>query len=144
MLGLLRWGQDRRVKLERGQVLGLPVMEARLDPGGPRGGRRLDRAARLLARQGVRRVLPLRNFEGGQELERRGLFPVEPLPLYRAMAGELALAALDQAGKAPGRAGIALRGERVDADLVRAARLLCPRVRTLVIQVPRGGEQLAR
>ena len=144
MLGVLRWSPDRRVVLGRGQVLGLPVLEARLDPGGRWGGRRLDRAARLLARQGVKRILPLRNFGGQQGLERRGLLPVEPLPLYRAMAGELALAALSQAGKETGRAGIALRGERVDAELARAARLLCPRVRTLIIQVPRGGEQLAR
>lgn len=144
MLGVLRWSPDRRVVLGRGQVLGLPVLEARLDPGGRWGGRRLERAARLLARQGVKRILPLRDFSGQQGLERRGLLPVEPLPLYRTMAGELALAALSQTGKEAGRAGIALRGERVDGDLARAARLLCPRVRTLTIQVPRGGEQLAR
>lgn len=144
MLGVLRWSPDRRVVLGRGQVLGLPVLEARLDPGGRWGGRRLDRAARLLARQGIRRILPLRDFDRWRELERRGLLPVEPLPLYRAMAGELALAVLHRAGKEAGRAGIALRGERVDAELARAARLLCPRVRTLIIQVPRGGEQLAR
>ena len=144
MLGLLRWGPERRVVLERGQVLGLPVLEIKLDYGGRWGGRRLDRAARLLARNGVRRVLPSRDFDDWKALERRGLLPIEPLPLYGAMAGELALSALRQAGKEPGRAGIALRGERVDAELARTARLLCPRVRTLIIQVPRGGERLAR
>lgn len=144
MLGVLRWGPDRRVALERGQVLGLPVLQARLDPGGRWGGRRLDRAARLLVRQGVRRVLPLRGFDNWKVLERRGILPIEPLPLYRAMAEDLALAVLHQTGKAPEQAGIALRGERVDGDLARAARVLCPRVRTLIIQVPRGGEQLAR
>ena len=55
----------------------------------------------------------------------------------------LALAALERRGLIPGQATVALRGGRVDRDMVRAAEGLCPQVRGLVIDAPRGGEELA-
>lgn len=143
MLGMLCWSRGR-VRLKQTRILGLPVLQAQLQAGGYWEEQRLDRAARMLARRGVRRMLPARDFNGWHILERRGLVPVDPLPLYRAMAAELTLAVLKNRGLEVSCAAVALVGERVDGDLVRAARALCPRVRTLVLEVGYGRERLAR
>lgn len=143
MLGMLCWSQGR-VRLKQARVLGLPVLQAHLQADGYWEERRLNRAARLLARQGVRRVLPLRGFERWDILARWGLTAVDPLPLYRSMGAELALAVLENRGVEPCRGAVALLGEHVDGDLARTARLLCPWVRTLMLGVEYGGERLAR
>lgn len=143
MLGMLCWTQGR-VRLTQTRILGLPVLQAQMQAGGYWEEWRLDRAARLLARRGVRRMLPPRDFDGWHILAHRGLFPVDPLPLYRAMAAELTLATLKNRGVKPDCAAVALVAEHVDGDLVRAARALCPLVRNLVLEVGYGGERLAR
>lgn len=144
MLGVLCWSEERGVRLERAQLLGLPVLRASLAPDGRWEKHRLGRAARRLERQGVRRVLVPRGFDQWEILERHGLTGVDPLFLYRTMADQLVLAELDRRGVGTYKACVALRGECVDGDLVRAAYLLCPRVRTLLIQVEWGGEKLTR
>ena len=130
------------MKMERVQLLGMPVLRVSLASGARWENRRLHRAARLLARQGVRRVLVPPKFNGWQELKKRGLRGVDPVPLYRAMADRLVLTQLERGGVENERACVALRGDYVDADLERTARLLCPKVRTLIIQVEWGGERL--
>lgn len=144
MLGLLCWSEERGVRMERTQLLGLPVLQASLLPGGRWERQRLGHAARRLERQGVRRVLVPRGFDCWDVLTQRGLRGVNPLPLYRAMADQLVLAELERRGVESHKACVALRGDCVDGDLVKSAYLLCPRVRTLLIQVERGGEKLTR
>jgi len=144
VLGLLCWSEGRDIRLERAQLLGLPVLRVSFSPGGRWAARRLHRAARLLVRNGVRRVLVPVAFDGWQELNRWGLRGVDPVPLHRAMADRLVLAELERRGVEKERACVALRGEYVDAELARTARLLCPQVRTLIIQVVWGGERLVR
>lgn len=144
MLGMLSWSEERGVKAERVGLMGMPVLQVSFPGGGRWKKYHLRRAAGKLARQGVRRVLVPVGFDRWQELERYGLCPVEPAPLYRAMADRLALAELARRGVENRRACVALRGEHVDGDLERAARMLCPKVRTLLIQVDWGGERLSR
>lgn len=143
-MGLLCWNEERGVRLERAQLLDMPMLRVTLAPGGRWESRRLRRVARLLARQGVHRVLVPPEFDGWQELGRWGLRGVDAVPLYRAMADQLVLAELARAGVENERACVALRGDCVDADLARTARQLCPKVRTLIIQTQWGGERLAR
>ena len=68
---------------------------------------------------------------------------MDPEPFLRAQSVPLVLAALERQGLAPHRATVALRGLRVDRDMVRTAEQLCPNVRSLVIDAPRGGGELA-
>ena len=68
---------------------------------------------------------------------------MDPLPFLRFYAGELVLAALLREGVAPQRGTVALRGRRVDRDMVRAAEFLCPRVRELAVSARQGGEELS-
>ena len=89
------------------------------------------------------RVLAPPEFPHWELLEARGLRRVDPLPFLRFYAGELALAVLLREGIAPQRGTVALRGRRVDRDMVRAAEFLCPRVRELAVSARKGGEELS-
>ena len=93
-------------------------------PGGWGEAGRLKRAARRLARLGVCRVLVPEEFCRWELLCRWGLGPVDPVPFFRACAGGLALAALRREGIPPHQGTVALRGRRVDRDMVRAAEFL--------------------
>ena len=128
--------------MSAGQLYGLPVLRAEVNPSGFWGPRRLTRAGRGLRRSGVLRVLA----PGGwlSALERFGLRPVDPEPFVRAQSVPLVLAALERQGLPPSRTIVALRGGRADRDMVRTAEELCAHVRSLVIDAPRGGAELAR
>ena len=69
--------------------------------------------------------------------------PVMGEPVSLLWAVPLTLEALERRGLAPDRATVALRGSRVDHALARTAAQLCPLVRRLVVDAPRGGEDLA-
>lgn len=139
MLGVLCPGQGK-LQVERVDILGLPALWVRVPTGGYWQMRRLARAERLLTRQGVRHLLPLRDVPDWNV----SVPVVDPLPLYRTMADQLVLEVLKRRGVERHRAAVVLAGERVDGDLARAACLLCPRIHTLLLEVERGGERLAR
>ena len=143
MLGSLVYGEKGRGRPRRADRWGLPVLEAELAMGGWRERGRVRSAARRLSRLGVRRVLAPSDFPHWPLLEEAGLGPVDPLPFLRFYAGELALAALLRRGIPPHQGAVALRGRRVDRDMVRAAEFLCPRVRELAISAPQGGAELS-
>ena len=143
MLGQLCFLPSGRSRVRRAEVYGLPVLLASLRPTGWWGERRVERALRALQKRGVRTVLLPDGFQRWETLEALGLRPVDPVPLLQAAAGPLALALLARAGIAPTQATVALRGERAGPELRRAAELLCPQVRQLVIDAPRGGTACA-
>ena len=144
MLGLVEYERRGRGRAAVGDLYGLPVLRAAVDPGGMLGERRLRRAGQTIRRGGVCRVLTPADFDRWDLLRRSGLAPVDPSPFLRAWSAELAVAALERQGLAPDRAVVALRAPRADGEMARAAAQLCPRVRHLVICSPRGGEELAR
>lgn len=127
----LRWPRSAPTR-----VRGLPLWEAALPPGSPR--RRGRQGAGALRRAGVRRALVPPAL--AEELSRRGVVPVSPLPLCRAMGDRLALALL---GDLPLRRRVAaLRGDRVTAEAVTLALVLCPQVGTLLLDFGEGEEWL--
>ena len=121
MIGLLWPGSGRRVRTEKTVLAGLRLLRAEVC-----GRRGLDRACRVLARSGVRRVLLHRGLEGAALP--RGLAPIDPGLLYRHMAHRLVLAALDRRDIPPERAVVEVRGGTVNDDVCRAAARLCVRV----------------
>lgn len=139
--------QGRRTVVARAGLAGLTVLRAGVPlPGSVRERtalRRVRRAADLLVRSGVRRVLTRRDFPFWEALEVCGLRPVDPEPLCQALAAPLALAALERQGIAPAAGTVALSGRRVSRPLFQAAMTLCPQVRALVIDAPDGGAELA-
>lgn len=74
---------------------------------------------------------------------RWGLGPVDPVPFFRACAGGWPWPALRREGIPPHQGTVALRGRRVDRDMVRAAEFLCSRVRDVAVSAPVGGGELA-
>lgn len=142
LLGQLILKPHGRGEPKAARLYGLPVLRSEVDRSGFWGERRLRRAGQALRREGVRRVLapeallPL--------LEALGLRRVDPESFVRAQSATLALAALERQGLAPDRSVVALRGRRTDRDFLRTAEELCPQVRSLIIDAPQGGKELAR
>ena len=143
MVGQLKFGAGRSVLVEWGRLYGLPVMRAEINPSGWMGRQRLRQAGRRFYRGGVIQTLVPNGFDQWQLMGNFGLCPVDPEPLVRTQGDRLALETLHRSGVSPQRATVALRGSRADADMARAAALLCPRVQHLVITAPRGGYDLA-
>lgn len=133
LLGRL-WASDGgRGKVQRGEVLGLPILECRVDLDGRWGKRRAEKALRRLAKRGAGQVLLPREFPWPELPARFGLTAVEPTPLIRAMAAPLALAALDRGGVERDRACVALAGRPGTGEMARAAHQLCGQVRRLAL-----------
>ena len=127
----------------RALLYGLPVLRCQTDPEGFWGERRLKRAGRSLYSGGVVRALVPPGFDRCPLLLALGLRPMDPGPFLRAHAAPLTASLLERQGLAPDRATVALRGQRADGAMLRAALALCPRVRRLTISAPPGGERLA-
>lgn len=144
MVGQLVFTPKGRGKVVSGRLYGLRILRAQANPEGFWGERRLSRAGKNLRLEGILRVLVPRDFARWSLLERFGLRPVDPERLIRAQAGPLALEALERRGQPPHRATVALRGLRAGRDMARIAAELCPKVRSLVIDAPQGGGELAR
>lgn len=104
--------------------------------------RRLSRLEKAMAAAGVSRVILPEGFVYRSRLTR--LHPVQPLPMYRALADVLALGWLDSRRIRPERGRVALWGSRLCPELRQVAERLSSRVRELVIRVPGEGEQFAQ
>jgi len=142
MFGQLELGKSRNRGTVR-ELYGMPVLAVGADPEGPWGARRMRRAGERLRRGGVVRVLPPREGVRWELLRPLGLRPLDPAPLLRAQAPRLALTGLERMGVDPERAVLTLAGLRPEEELLRTARALCPKVRRLAVDVPRG-EGVAR
>lgn len=119
----------------------LPLLGAGLPPGEL--SHRLDRGAKALRKRGCARVLTAPELdcpELPEIMRRRGLSLVDPLPLCRTKAPQLALALVERLPLR--RRCVALRGEN-GQDAWPAAAALCPQVGTLLLDFPRGEEELA-
>lgn len=131
-----------RPQVEPVCVHGLRLLGAGLPPGS--GLRQFDRGARALRKRGCGRVLTapeLRSPERKDILGRRGLVPIDPLPLCRAKAAALALALVEEL---PLRhRWVALRGENAQTAWP-AASALCPQVGMLLLDFDWGEEELAQ
>lgn len=135
------WGRGRP-RIEPVRVHSLPLLGAGLPPGG--GLRGLDRGAKALRTRGCARALTAPGLdctELPEILHRNGLTPIDPLPLCRAKAPQLALALVEQLPLR--RRCVALRGEDARAAWPMAAAL-CPQVGMLLLDFDRGEEELAR
>lgn len=144
MVGWFAGTGGRRFLLARTEVLGLPLLRLETPPArGERAAlKRAARGARLLAGAGCRRAAAPAGFPYWQILKEQGLRPVDPELLVQAQAVPLALECLERRGTPLRRAAVALRGQRVSRALFEAAQTLCPRVRTLSVSAPGGGEEL--
>lgn len=143
MIGQLVTVPGGRGRAEPGRLYGLSVLRAEADPTGFWGERYLRRAGKGLRRGGALRVLVPGDFDLWPALAPLGLRPVEVDAFVRNQSATLALELLERRDVPPDRAVVALRGARADRDMARTAAALCQEVRSLVVDAPRGGEELA-
>lgn len=109
-----------------------------------RGHRQLKKGARLLRENRVRTVLLPRNSPWSrEEWAAEGLRGPSPVPLCRAHGAMLALAALERQGLDRERCLVAIRGDRPVPEVRRAAELLCPAVKGVILDLKEGGGALA-
>ena len=105
--------------------------------------RRAATAAGKLQKLGVTRAVFPEDFPYGAIFAKRGILPIEVMPLYRSLAGEWLRAAL-AAKELSGAATVAVCGDRLTGELVRTVTELCLRYRYVLLDIPDGGEELAR
>ena len=142
MLGWIRWGSERRIKLYTGRLCGLSVLTAQLPENARRPERAVDKAARMLRKNRVLRVLTPPDFSWWPLLARAGLCPVDTARLRCALAPAWVEAQLERRGVPPERAVLRLTGTEREPALNGLARALCPLARGLTFDLP-GGEEAA-
>lgn len=137
MLGWLCWSEGRE-RAGRAEMAGLPVFRVFV--------RRKERtpewllrrgiraAGRRLARAGIRRVILPENFPYGEILAGEGVFPVETLPLWRALAAELAWRELQSRGIPGGCPAVC--ADALTGEVRRTVEALLRRCRTVALDAP--------
>lgn len=132
----------KRPRVEPVKLHGLTLLGAGLPPGEL--SRQLDRGAKALRKKGCARALTAPELDCSELpdiLRRNGLTPIDPLPLCRTKAPELALTLVERLPLR--RRCVALRGG--DAHTAwPAAAALCPQVGVLLLDFDRGEEELSR
>lgn len=136
MRGWIRWGDGRRIHLEQERLLGMPLLVLYL-PSHMRE-RTLKKAVRLLTQQRVTRVLTPPGFPHWELLLRQGLRAVDTAALRCALTPAWVETVLKGKGMRPENAVLMLTGTGEDWEVERVARLLCPMVRNLILDTPRG------
>ena len=137
MLGWLCWS-ERRERAGRAEMAGLPVLRVfvPLREKTPEWltRRRVRAAGRKLAGAGVRRVILPDGFPYGEILAGEGIFPVETLPLWRALAAELAWKALRERGDGGGSAAVC--ADALTGEVRRTVETLLRHCRTVSLDAP--------
>ena len=136
---------ERRGRLEQRNLLGVRVLEAAV-PGRRQvyGALAARRLAAAMARRGVKQAVFPQDFPFAQAFWRRGVLPVNTLELYRALAGRAVKEGMAGLGLAPAETTAAVTAERITRGVEELVTELCMTVRYVLLQVPRGGEDLCR
>lgn len=141
VIGVITLGKGGwRIKTDVRTLCGVRFLEVSVPGMG-----KIGRCARVLRKNGVRRVLVSNSVPfDGEALRPWGVEPVSEVPLLRRCGSLLALSALEHLRIPPEKGTVALRGKSLSTDLCRTAHVLCPRVRQLVLSFASDKEPLAR
>lgn len=140
MLGRIRWGSGHKIKLYHERILGLPVLTAEMPCSCRSSERTVRKAARLLRKNRVVRVLTPPDFPWWPLLKQAGLGPVDTARLRWELVPVWVTAQLCRLEVPRERAILCLSGAEREPALHGSARALCPLVRGLVFDLPGGGE----
>lgn len=139
MYGLIQYSLEKgKTSLREESVCGLRFWAETLpEPGrGFLRRRAVVCAARKLTELGVVRAVFPEAFPDGAVFAEQGILPVETLPLYRALTGELARTALEVRGLSGGGAVVAVLANQLTAEVRRAVTELCVRNRYVILSAP--------
>lgn len=105
---------------------------------------RAANAAKWLSRMGVSRAVFPEQFSFLDVFSRRGIFPIDLLPLYRAIAAKLADSVMKSRGLSNRTAVLALYGRKMSSELERAVTELCIHNRYVMLDAPDPEGKLCR
>lgn len=106
--------------------------------------RRVSRAGKKLRKLEVDRVVLPEAFPYGAILEKYGLRSVSTLTLRRRLAADWVRAALVKRGALAGSTRVAVSAGQLTGEVVRTVTELALRYRYVLLDLPRGGEDLCR
>lgn len=149
MVGYIAYGcGGRKTGVEERQLLGARFLAVSLAaarrPMGPVALHQARRAAGRLAELGVRRAVFPQEFPYMSIFARRGICPVETLPLRQALAVPLVRRRLAELGIAPTQAVAAVSAARLSREVAEMVTALALCYRYVILHVPSGGGELAR
>ena len=151
MVGYITYGEGapaKGVELGEKQFPGAVFASLRMGqarhPGSPLARRGAVLAARQLKGLGVRTAVFPVDFPYSSLFIREGVYPVDTLPLRRALAAPLAKRRLEALGLGPTQAVAAVSGSRASQETAEAAKSLALSYRYVLLSVRSGGEELAR
>ena len=148
MLGYILYGEGpKRPALGERQLSGGTFVTLqvglRTRPNGPMALYRARQGARLLREAGVRTAVFPVDFPYTALFIRQGILPVDTLPLRRALAAPLTRRRLEQLGRQPTQAVVAVSGERATREILETAKALALSYRYVLLSA-RGGEDFAK
>ena len=146
MIALLEWASPERgrrrkaVTVKEESVLHLRLYRASLQRG-PRTPeavlrRRVLAAGKRLRKLGVTQAVLPAGFPYGQELARCGLRPVSTLSLRRALAADWVRWVLEEKGRSPAGARVAVCAAQLTGEVVRTVTELSLRHRYVLLDLP--------
>jgi len=141
MVGYISYTEENRgLEITRKRIGGLILLEVRLG----QEGRLLERmharrAAKLLARRGIRETVFPMDYPHMDLFAKRGILPVDVLPLYRAMAPLVIKQKMIRLGIAAGSASAVILAERATAEVGWLLRELAMHIRYVILDAD-GGE----
>ncbi|MET0016409.1 hypothetical protein [Oscillibacter sp.] len=148
MIGFVAWTEERAPRRAEEQAvlrmrfLGVHLLRRKNTPAAVLH-RRAVSAAKKLQKLGITRAVFPENFPYEAVFTKHGICPVEVMPLYRSLAVEWLRAEIAAKGLS-GASTAAVCADRLTGELVRAVTELCLRYRYVLLDVPDGGEELAR
>ena len=104
--------------------------------------RRLKKAARILVKNRIQKVLFERDFTKNEVFRRFGLVSATERTLERRMAGTITQAVLRRKNRTPEALCLAIEGEETDSAVQDALLALAPRVRYVILNTNGGGDAL--
>lgn len=106
--------------------------------------RRVRSAGKRLRKQGVTRLVLPEQFEEMPQLEKQGLGPASTLGLRKSIAADWVRWLLNSGGRGTAGAKIGVSADRLTGEVVRTVTELALRHRYVLLDLPKGGEELAR
>ena len=105
---------------------------------------RAARAAEKMREQGVRRAVFPVDFPHTAVFLRRGIVPVDPMPLRRKLCARFVQKKLEMLGVPGAQAVVAIGGDYVSEEMAQTVRELAGSYRYVLLSVRAGDEEFAR
>ena len=143
MIGYIAYQDDVKTwTVEEKNLLGLRFLQLTLPKGRRLTGKYYaNRAARAMGKLGIRQAVFPVDFPWWEVFTRRGVLPVDTLPLYRRMAPQIVKRQMADLGLSPGATTVAAVGDNLTGELAKILTEIALQVRYLSVSMRYGAEE---